>query len=94
MGGNPFAVLCSTLSHSGVVGGLRREGAVALADCAPLPNRPDGADRAGFPSVRLTFSPVRFPCLKYGLANDEGVSGVVFIGVETTERIVPSSPLI
>ena len=35
-----------------------------------------------------------FTKFQYGLANDEGVSGVVFIGVETTERIVPSSPLI
>ena len=54
-------------------------GTVALPDRGRSPNRPDGADRAGFPSVRLTFSPVRFPCLKYGIANDEGVSSVVFI---------------
>ncbi len=82
-----------TCAYSGVVGGLSVGGAVALPDRVPLLNRPDGADKAGFPSVRLTFSPVRFPCLKYGIANDEGVSNVVFIDFETTERIVLPSPL-
>ena len=72
---------------------FRRGDPVALPDRVPLPNRPDGADRAFFPSVRLMFSPVRFPCLKYGLANNEGVSNVVFIDFETTERIVLPSPL-
>ena len=87
--GNICGGPCSTCAHSGVVGGGLLGGSVR--GCPP--DRPDGADRVVFPSVRLTFSPVRFPCLKYGLANDEGVSNVVFIDFETTERIVLPSPL-
>ena len=67
---------------------------LAPPDRTSPPNRPDGADSAGFPSVRLTVFSVCFLYLKYGLANDEGVLGVVFIDFEPPERIVPTSPLI
>ena len=40
-----------------------------------------------FPSVRLTVSIWSFSGFQYGLANDEGVLGIIFIVFETTERI-------
>ena len=40
-----------------------------------------------FPSVRLTVSIWSFSGFQYGLSNDEGVLGIIFIVFETTERI-------
>jgi len=85
--------LCSLTAALWAV--FRWEEQFSLPDHTRPPSRPDGADRAVFPSVRLRrFSSVCFLCLKYDLANDEGVLGVVFINFEATERIVPPSPFI
>ena len=51
----------------------------SLPDRTRPRNRPHEADRAVFPSVRLTVFARTFLCLKNGLANDEGVSDVVFV---------------
>jgi hypothetical protein len=60
-GGEDRAASCSsTRAHSGVVDGLSEGGIVALPDRVPLPNRPDGAYRLAFPSVRLTVFPRLF----------------------------------
>ena len=66
----------------------------SLPDRTRPRNRPDRADRRALRHLGWTISPTCFLGLKYGLANDEGVSGVVFIDFETTERIVHLSQLI
>ena len=60
----------------------------ALPDhIAPAKSPGRGRTGRGIPSVRLIVSIWSFTGFQYGLANDEGILGVIFIVFETTERI-------
>ena len=77
-----------TSAHRAAVCVLSLGGSFALPDRTSPPNRPDAADRWPYPSVRLTRFLLLLSPAKYGPTNRSGVKSVVFIGVETEERIV------